>query len=140
MELDALKQTIKELETQLNSIKTAVSTIESCVSEKATAVNQETIRQRCIQRANIMRKAMFYYEQGCNSWQVAEHIQDYFGSVWDAYYFITSQHGQDLARKRYARAYLIKALSDAGFTLKEPSKIAGITPQGCSKLLKRKSA
>jgi len=121
--------TINRLENDLKALKAAVT---------ENMDRQQETHMRELRFANVMRRIYSGLSAGLSSWQVAESVQPYFSSLWDAYYCVSSYKTQENARKRFARDYMIKALSDAGFGNVAISKIAGCTPQRCGQVLKKR--
>lgn len=127
---ESLKDSLLQIEKNLEIVKDALHKIE--MTEK---MNQPSkISSGKLQSARIMKKAYEYFSDGLNSWEVAEKIQGYFPSVWDAYYFISSEKAQENARIRFAKSYLVKTLANSGFKYAEIAPIAKLTPQRCGQI------
>lgn len=132
-----LNNSISEIETTINKLKNELDIIENEKKRMIEKAQFEQQRKKSdIENANIMRKALNYFARGYSTWETAEKISDYFPSVWDAYYYISSERAQNVARKRYARQYIVKALSDNGFPMSEIAKISGYSKQRCWQILK----
>lgn len=139
MDNTTIYKTISDVEYTLEKLKNDISTLEN---EKRKKIEQIDFEKRkhaaALKNANLMKKALIYFERGYSTFETAEKIAPDEWSIWDVYNFISSERAQNTARKRYARAYIVKALSDAGFSNVEISKIAGCTPQRCGQILKNK--
>lgn len=137
--MDNLKtyKLINNIETTLDDLKNDIVLLEN---EKCriieNRISEQNRKLRCIENANLMRKAMKLFAKGLPTFAIAEKIAPDAWSVWDTYYLISQERVQNNARKRYARTYIVKALADNGFSLVEISKIAGYTPQRCGQILK----
>ena len=114
----------------IENVKDALHQLE--MFEKANQPHKVTDGE--LQSARIMKNAYKYFSEGLNSWEVAEKIQGYFSSVWDAYYFISSEKAQENARIRFAKAYLVKSLANSGFKYSEIAPIAKLSPQRCGQI------
>ena len=89
-----LNNSISEIETTINKLKNELTIIEN--EKKRLIEKQDIERQRKksdVENANIMRKALNYFARGYSTWETAEKISNYFTSVWDAYYYISSERG-----------------------------------------------
>ena len=85
----------------------------------------------------LIREARSLLGSGLSTWEVAEKMADSFnGSKWDAYFTICRAKSQKDAQKRYARAYLIRALADNGFSFSKIAPIAGCSRQRCQQIIK----
>lgn len=93
---------------------------------------------RFLSRARFAREVICYFAQGKNLFDICELMADYFeNKPWAAYDAILPIYRSEKAKKAYARAYLVRALADAGFKNTQISKIAGYTPQRCGQILKK---
>lgn len=136
MEIENLIDKIKKIKTQIESIESEIEKIEKQKRlEISTCEYEKTKRQRLLKSANIMREAFSLFKKGFTSWEVAERIQGYFPSIWDAYYFISSEKHAENIRFQYARAYLVATLAKNGMSYAEISKIAGCTRARCSQIV-----
>lgn len=87
---------------------------------------------------DLIRQARAMLSTGLSTWEVAEQMAgDFGGSKWDAYFSISGEKNKKAAQKRYARAYLIRALSDNGFSLSKIAPIAGCSRQRCQQIIKQ---
>ena len=85
----------------------------------------------------VIRHARALLSTGLSTWEVAELMADDFGgSKWDAYFSISREKSKKDAQKRYARAYLIRALADNGFSFSKIAPIAGCSRQRCQQIIK----
>ena len=88
-------------------------------------------------KPDLIRQARSLLSTGLSTWEVAEQMADDFGgSKWDAYFSISSEKSKKDAQKRYARAYLIRALADNGFSFSKIAPIAGCSRQRCQQIIK----
>lgn len=88
-------------------------------------------------KPDLIRQARALLSTGLSTWEVAELMADDFGgSKWDAYFSISREKSKKDAQKRYARAYLIRALADNGFSFSKIAPIAGCSRQRCQQIIK----
>lgn len=86
---------------------------------------------------DMIRQARAMLGTGLSTWEVAEKMAGWNGaSKWDLYYLISGEKSKKAAQKRYARAYLIRALCDSGFSYSEIAPIAGCSRQRCQQIQK----
>lgn len=86
---------------------------------------------------DMIRQARALLGSGLSTWEVAEKMASWNGaSKWGMYYLIAGEKSKKDAQIRYARAYLIRALSDSGFSFSEIAPIAGCSRQRCQQILK----
>lgn len=135
MDIENLNNEIRKIEDSIESVKAELAIFENQQRLDEEKKNSDDDYRKRV-AAQRLRVVYSLFAKGMSSWEVAEHIKDTFGSVWDAYYFVTGERRQEKARKRYARYYLIRALSEAGFSNAKISKIAGYSPQRCGQILK----
>ena len=87
---------------------------------------------------DLIRQARALLSTGLSTWEVAEQMAgDFGGSKWGAYFLIANEKSKKDAQRRYARAYLIRALSDNGFSFSQIAPIAGCSRQRCQQIIKQ---
>lgn len=138
MDFEAINNTIKTIEINLESIKDQMRIFEN---QKRLEQEKENVfdtgSHRKLENARLMKEIYSLIASGLTSWEVAEAVQGAFPSVWDAYYFITHCLRDERARKKYALHFLVYALAQNGFSNVKISKIAGYSPQRCGQILKK---
>ena len=128
----------------IENLNCIISDIEKNLALVKNTIEEEKNRQQFEEKesfdkmevARTLKTIYSLFARGFNSYEVAEKVKDRFPSVWDAYYFVNDCNRQELARKRYARAYLVNCLAKNGFSKAKISKIAGCTPQRCGQIVK----
>lgn len=86
---------------------------------------------------DMIRQARALLGTGLSTWEVAEKMAGWNGaSKWGMFYLISGEKSKKAAQKRYARAYLIRALADNGFSYSEIAPIAGCSRQRCQQIQK----
>lgn len=89
-------------------------------------------------RARFAREVLALCAQGYNEFDICEKLSDWFDNQpWRTYCAVVPIYNSEKAKKAYAKAYLIRALSENGFNNVQISKIAGYTPQRCGQILKK---
>lgn len=134
MDVLTINNTIEHIEKDLEFIKSELQILQN--QKRIEEEKKESLNPFKLEKAILMKKIYSELAKGKNSWETAESVKDFFPSVWDAYYFITHFLREEKARKRYALAFLVHALSENGFSNAKISKIAGYTPQRCGQILK----
>lgn len=133
MESKKIRQALFDLQKELNQLSGKIDDLAKMIPPDA-----ESHFKRPFQMPALIRQARALLGTGLTTWEVAEKMADYFdGSKWDAYFTISRYNQQKAAQKRYARAYLIRALSDNGFSFSQISPIAGCSRQRCQQIIKQ---
>lgn len=130
-ELDRLECCIKKIHDQFEELNEQYHRL-----NLLDIMNNPKPTNKCVslEQANRMRFIYECFGRGLNSWETAEECKDLFGSVWDAYNFISDYRNREQESIRYARGYLVKKLALNGFKNVEIAKITGYSPQRCGQI------
>ena len=132
MDSKKIRQALFDLQKELNQLSGKIDDLVKMIHPDA-----ESRFDRPFHMPALIRQARALLGTGLTTWEVAEKMADYFdGSKWDAYFTISRYNQQKAAQKRYARAYLIRALSDNGFSFSQISPIVGCSRQRCQQIIK----
>lgn len=132
MDFDAISETIKSIESNLETIKAQIQIYENQEREKKERNNYQKMGA-----ANRMREILNCFKNGMNPMEIAEYIHDELGGcLFDNYCFINSIVWKEREKRKYARNYLINALFENGFKKAEISQIANVSPQRCGQIIR----
>lgn len=133
MDNKKIRQALFDLKNELSEISSHIDNV-----IKMIPPDKKEKFERPFYMPALIRQARSLLGAGFSTWEVAEKMADSFdGSKWDAYFTICREKSKKDAQKRYARAYLIHALSDNGFTFSEIAPIAGCSRQRCQQIIKK---
>ena len=132
MDFDAISETIKSIESNLETIKAQIQIYENQEREKKEKNNYQKMGA-----ANRTREILNCFKNGMNPMEIAEYMHDELGGcLFDNYCFINSIVWKEREKRKYARNYLINALFENGFKKSEISQIANVSPQRCGQIIR----
>lgn len=132
MDFDAISETIKSIESNLETIKAQIQIYENQEREKKEKNNYQKMGA-----ANRTREILNCFKNGMNPMEIAEYMHDELGGcLFDNYCFINSIVWKEREKRKYARNYLINALFENGFKKAEISQIANVSPQRCGQIIR----
>ena len=132
MDNKKIRQAIFDLQNDLANLSGKLDDIVKMIPPDDKAASDPPFRM-----PDVIRQARALLGTGLTTWEVAEQMAGRFGgSKWDAYFSIAGEKNKKAAQKRYARAYLIRALSDNGFSFSQIAPIAGCSRQRCQQIIK----
>ena len=132
MDFDTISETIKSIESNLETIKAEIQIYKNQQKQLKNESNPEKIGA-----ANRMREILNCFKNGMNPMEIAEYMHDELGGcLFDNYCFINSIVWKEREKRKYARNYLINALFENGFKKAEISQIANVSPQRCGQIIR----
>lgn len=132
MDFDKISETIKMIESNLESIKAQIQIYEN--QERDKKEFNPTYKTLA---ANRTKEIYNCFKKGMNPMEIAEYMHDDLGGcLFDNYCFINSIVWKEREKRKYARNYLINALFENGFKKAEISQIANVSPQRCGQIIR----
>ena len=132
MDFDAISETIKSIESNLETIKAEIQIYENQQKQLQNESNPQKLGA-----ANRTREIYNCFKKGMNPMEIAEYMGDELGGcLFDNYCFVNSILWKEKEKRIYARNYLINALFENGFKKAEISQIANVSPQRCGQIIK----
>lgn len=133
MDNKKIRQALFDLQNELGQLSGRIDNIVKMIPPDDKSAGDPPFRM-----PDLIRQARAMLSTGLSTWEVAEQMAGYCGgSKWGAYFLISNEKSKKDAQKRYARAYLIRALSDNGFSLSKIAPIAGCSRQRCQQIIKQ---